>query len=178
MSEVRDQRVKIEQLGFEEAHQILPDLIEILYDSVEGGASVGFLPPLSTEDASLYWHTVLNTVREETTLLFVAHLEDRIVGTVQIALAQKQNASHRAEVQKLLVHRSARRQGIGKLLMRAVETAAHEAKRSLLVLDTRSGDPSEQLYEKLGYIKAGVIPQYAKSTDKLLDASTFFYKLI
>lgn len=168
----------IERLSFEQAHQVLPELVEVLYDAVESGASVGFLPPLSTEDAGLYWRDVLQAVGEETTLLFVARLEDRIVGTVQLALAQKQNASHRAEVQKLLVHRSARRQGIGRLLMIAVETAAHEAKRSLLVLDTRSGDPSEQLYEKLGYIKAGVIPQYAQSTPDLFDGSTFFYKLI
>ena len=101
-----------------------------------------------------------------------------MVGTVQLELATKPNARHRAEVQKLMVLQSQRGQGIGKLLMEAIEGVAQEHNRMLLVLDTRQGDTAEQLYRKIGYVEAGIIPSYARNAAGSLDATVLFYKLL
>jgi ribosomal protein S18 acetylase RimI-like enzyme len=168
----------IEQMDVEQAAGALDALATLLQDAVDGGASVGFLPPLGAEEAHNYWNDVLEALRAQSRVLLVARQGQQILGTVQLDLARRANATHRAEVQKLLVHRSARRQGIGRALMQAAEVAARAHTRSLLVLDTRLGDPSEQLYTMLGYTRAGVIPQYARSADGALDATVFFYRLL
>ncbi len=100
------------------------------------------------------------------------------MGSVQLALATRGNGLHRAEVQKLIVHRQARHQGIGRALMAALEDTAWQEGRWLLVLDTRQGDAAEQLYEKIGYVRSGTIPQYARSADGSLHTTVFFYKLL
>jgi ribosomal protein S18 acetylase RimI-like enzyme len=166
----------IEVLTPRMARDNIPVLIELLQDAVDSGASVGFLPPLSREDARAYWRDVLFELEESTRLLLVAYDGDRVVGTAQLVLATKQNALHRAEVQRVLVHRSHRRRGIGEQLMREIDTVARQHRRTLLVLDTREGDPSERLYQKVGYTKAGVIPGYARSGDGSLDATVFYYR--
>lgn len=168
----------IEQLNEMQTVQALPELVSLLQDAVDGGASVGFLLPLSTEEANSYWQDVLLAIRKQSRILLVARQEKAIVGTVQLDLVTKPNGIHRAEVQKLLVHRRVRRQGLGRALMIAVEAVAREAGRSLLVLETREGDPAEQLYLGLGYIKFGVVPQYARSPNGLLEASGFFYRFL
>jgi ribosomal protein S18 acetylase RimI-like enzyme len=108
----------------------------------------------------------------------VARNAGRVVGSVQLALAMKPNALHRAEVQKLFVLQSQRRRGTGRALMQAVEQTARECERTLLVLDTRQGDAAEQLYRKLGYREAGIIPAYARSATGTLDSTIFFYKAL
>lgn len=168
----------IEQLSAEQARAALPELIELLRDSVEGGASVGFLPPLQPADAQEYWQGVIAGLASESRMLLVAQQGGRLVGTVQLEPAAKLNASHRAEVQKLLVHRAARRQGIGRALMREAEAAALGLGRTLLVLDTRAGDLAEQLYRSLGYVCAGEIPRYARSADGRLTGTLFFYRFL
>lgn len=152
----------------------LKELSELLISVVEDGASIGFLPPLSEEDAIAYWQEVI----QPGVLVWVALKNDKIVGTVQLHLAMKKNASHRAEVAKLMVHPSYRRNGIAQFLMQITEQTAMSVGRSLLVLDTRSGDPSNNLYLSLGYIEAGRIPNYAKSSSGSLDATVFYYKEI
>ncbi|MFQ6030723.1 MAG: GNAT family N-acetyltransferase [Dehalococcoidia bacterium] len=99
------------------------------------------------------------------------------VGTVQLALAAQQNALHRAEVQKIMVHTSARRQGIGEALMIAVDEVARIEGRTVLVLDTRHGDVSERLYLKQGYTLVGTIPNYARSASGALDDTAIYYRL-
>jgi ribosomal protein S18 acetylase RimI-like enzyme len=170
--------VAIEQLTADQACAILPELLELLRDSVASGASVGFLPPLELDEARAYWSEVIADVAAGALLLLVARQEQTVVGTVQLALAQKPNARHRAEVQKLMVHSRARRRGIGQALLAAADDAARQAGRTLLVLDTRAGDPSEQLYLKHGYTRAGAIPQYARSASGELDATAIFYRLL
>ena len=155
-----------------------PSLIALLQDAVASGASIGFLPPLTTDVAERYWDGVAADQVAGTRLLLAALQADRIVGAIQLALVSKPNARHRAEIQKLLVLSSARQQGLGRALMVAVELAARQAERSLLVLDTRQGDVAERLYRSLGYAEAGVIPQYARSANGELDACVFFYKLL
>lgn len=166
----------IEILHAKDEHVVLPELISLLQDTVASGASVGFLPPLSEEDAQQYWRDVFQDVAQQTQVLLVARDAGHIVGSVQLALATKPNALHRAEVQKLFVLQSQRRRGTGRALMQAVEQAAREYGRTLLVLDTRLGDAAEQLYRSLGYTEAGVIPLYAQSATGTLDSTIFFYK--
>jgi ribosomal protein S18 acetylase RimI-like enzyme len=168
----------IEQLTADQAVAVLDDLVELLQDSVASGASVGFLPPLQADAARDYWEGLLADIGGGARVLLVARDNGRVIGSVQLELASKANARHRAEVQKLMVHTRARGQGTGRRLMEAIEAAAHAAGRTLLVLDTRQGDVAERLYARHGYIHAGVIPNYACSAEGTLDATVFFYRLL
>ena len=170
--------VTIECVTAEQAQASLTELIQLLQEAVNSGASVGFLPPLSDDMAWVYWQSTIDAVAHSTCLLLVAHQDGHIVGTVQLALATQPNAQHRAEVQKLMVHTRARRQGIGQALMTAVDETARAAGRTLLVLDTRRGDVSEQLYLKQGYTRAGIIPRYAQSANGALDDTVIFYRML
>jgi acetyltransferase len=166
----------IELLTSARARQKLDDLVELLRDAVDSGASVGFLPPLSREAALAYWLAIFADIEQGHRLLLGALNGERLVGSVQLELAAKPNALHRAEVQRLLVHSATRRQGIGERLMRHLEALAAERGRSLLVLDTRYGDPSELLYQKLGYTRAGLIPEYARNADGTLATTALYYR--
>lgn len=168
----------IERLDATQTAQSIPALARLLQDTVASGASVGFLPPLSEEEASAYWREVVSALREPYRILLVAREAEEIVGAVQLDLASRANGSHRAEVIKLMVHTSQRRKGIGRALMQAIETEARRADRTTLVLDTRQGDPSEILYSNVGYLKAGSIPAYARSANGELHTTVFFYKLL
>jgi ribosomal protein S18 acetylase RimI-like enzyme len=169
--------VTIEQLDPEQARKFLPGLVELLTDSVESGASVGFLPPVSESEAMEYWRDViLDIAAGKRILLATIEAPDTIAGAVQLEFALRANAQHRAEVQKLMVRSDYRGQGLGRALMDAVESAAREAGRTLLVLDTRQGDIAEELYLSLGYTLVGVIPQYARSANGELHATSLFYK--
>lgn len=168
----------VDELDAQQAQVALLDLIGLLQDTVAGDASIGFLEPPSNEVAEEYWHHVIDNVAGGACLLLVARKANDIVGAVQLALEVRPNGSHRAEVQKLMVLQSERRQGIGKRLMQAVDDVARRHGRALLVLDTRQGDAAEQLYRQLGYIEAGVIPQYALSSAGTLDATIYFYRLL
>jgi acetyltransferase len=161
-----------------EEEGILPELIELLKDTVESGASVGFIPPLGEGEARQYWQGVFRNVKQGTHILLVAREDGRVVGSVQLELATKANALHRAEVQKLFVLQSQRRRGTGRTLMQAIEQVAHEHKRTLLVLDTREGDVAEKLYRKIGYQEVGVIPAYALNANGELDGTIIFYKTL
>lgn len=153
-------------------------LAEALAACVADGASIGFLPPFDVEAASAWWEGVEAHLRSGARRLFVARQEQGLVGAVQLILDGPANGSHRAEIAKLVVHPHARRQGLGRKLMQAAEDAAVRAGRTLIVLDTRTGDPSETLYRGMGYQVAGVIPDYARSTDGTLAPTTILYKPI
>jgi ribosomal protein S18 acetylase RimI-like enzyme len=156
--------------------KVEPALVEalgaLLVDVVAQGASVGFLNPLTPADAKSYWSSV---VQPHVTLL-VAEQGGRLVGTAQLHAAQQANARHRAEVCKLMVHPAAQRRGIARALMEKLEQAARAGGRSLLVLDTRSGDVSSDLYRSMGYVEVGRIPRYARSSSGQLDSTVLFYK--
>lgn len=171
--------VAIESLSAEQALAALPALCALLQDSVDGGASVGFLPPLAAEEARAYWDGLRSDVGQGSRMLLAAwSAARRLVGSAQLELATKPNARHRAEVQKVMVLRSARRQGIGRALMLELERHARRLGRTTLVLDTRQGDPSERLYRSLDWVPAGVIPRYAQGAGGALDASAFYYRLL
>lgn len=149
----------VRSLSGREARESIPDLSAILIDCVEGGASVGFMAPLAREKADAFWWGVTEGLVACERALLVA--EDRasgaIVGTVQVVLEQPENQPHRADVSKMLVHRRARRRGLGAALMRAAEGAARAAGKTLLVLDTAASD-AERLYERLGWTRVGPVP--------------------
>ena len=166
----------IEQLTFEQAQLAIKDLAALLQDTVESGAAVGFIPPLSCEDAHTYWAKTISDLSGESRILLVARVNQEIAGAAQLELAMRSNGRHRAEVQKVMVHRRFRQQGIGRALMIAIEDAARNAGRTLLVLDTRRGDTGEVLYRKLGYLRAGVIPNYALSANGELHDTVIMYR--
>ena len=152
-------------------------LIDLLRDSVEGGASVGFLSPLKREIAEAFWQDMLREVESPHRVILVATTESgEVAGSVQLALGQKENGRHRAEVQKLLVHSRYRHQGLGRRLMEAIEHEAQQRGITLLVLDTIEGELAEQLYLKLGYVRVGEIPNFALFPDGRLWATVIFYK--
>jgi ribosomal protein S18 acetylase RimI-like enzyme len=150
------------------------DLTQLLKLVVDDGASIGFLPPLAQTESSKYWSSVLTPDVH----LFVAKMGDQIVGSVQVHLCTKENGLHRAEIAKLMTHPRYRRMGIGRQLMEKAEERVTERGRSLLILDTREGDPSNHLYQSLGFIHAGRIPYYAISADGGYDATMLYYKKI
>jgi GNAT superfamily N-acetyltransferase len=156
----------------------LDALAEVLHAVVHGGAGVSFVVPFSLDEARAFWiEKVLPGVRAGTRHLLVARRDRRIVGTVQIDCATPPNQTHRAEVLKMLVHPSARRRGIARALMIAVEGIAASHGRTLLTLDTWTGSHAERLYQSLGYTTVGVIPRYARgSLTPELEPATFMYK--
>jgi GNAT superfamily N-acetyltransferase len=143
----------------------IAELAEVLVDCVAGGASVSFMPPFEHEDAKAFFTKVAGEIARGETALVVARIDGRIVGTVQLGLALPPNQPHRADIKKLLVHRSARGRGIGMALMTAAEEAARARGRTLLVLDTALGDNAERLYTRAGWNRVGVIPGYALFPD-------------
>jgi ribosomal protein S18 acetylase RimI-like enzyme len=150
----------------------------VLHACVHAGASVSFVLPFSLNDAKSFWHDqVLPAVLAGSRRVLLARLEGRIVGTVQLDLATPPNQPHRAEVKKLLVHPDARRRGIARSLMAAVEEQAQEARRTLLTLDTVTGGAAEFLYFSVGYIAVGTIPRYALNFDSTkIEGTTVMYK--
>lgn len=153
-------------------------LAGVLRTVVYDGAGVSFIVPFSIDDARAFWLAgVVPGVKARTRRVLIARLDSRIVGTVQIDLATPPNQRHRAEVLKLLVHPDARRRGIARALMVAVEPLAVIEGRTLLTLDTWTGRAAETLYRSLGYTAAGVIPGYARgSLTPELEPTTIMYK--
>lgn len=152
-------------------------LADLLIDCVEGGASVSFMLPISRQTALDFWrHVADGVVRHERILLVAQHSDGRVVGTVQLITALPENQPHRADVAKMLVCRAARRQGIAARLMAAVDHAAREAGKSVLVLDTVTGGDAERLYERSGWHRVGHVPNYALMPDGSFCGTTFFHK--
>lgn len=156
------------------------ELGALLHACVHDGASIGFVLPFSVAEGEAYWQSkVLPRVRDGCVILLVARMDGRIVGTVQLDHDTPPNQPHRAEVRKLLVHPACRRRGIAKALMAAIEARAAVLGRSLLTLDTRTGDHAEPLYAALGYRIAGIIPGYCRDPfEPKLDPTTVMYKAL
>jgi GNAT superfamily N-acetyltransferase len=151
-------------------------LTDVLIDCVEGGASVGFMLPLTRDRARAFWRKVAQGVAAGDRVLLVAEDGQGICGTVQLVLEVPENQPHRADVAKMQVHHRARRQGLGAALMRAAEAAARESGKTLLVLDAVTGGDAARLYERLGWVRVGDIPDYALFPAGGLCATTVFYR--
>jgi GNAT superfamily N-acetyltransferase len=167
------QIIEIEARAFDD---LVADLAELLFDAVDSGASVGFVRPFTRDDAAAWWRGIAPELARGVTLVLAASVEGRVVGTAQLRLAQLPNSRHRAEVAKVLVHRDARRRGIGRVLMSAIEDLARRHRRTLLFLDTITGSDAVRLYEGLGWTRAGEIPRYAGMPDGTLAPTTIFFK--
>jgi GNAT superfamily N-acetyltransferase len=162
----------LETLGARE----IEGLSDVLIDCVEGGASVSFMLPMSRAKADAFWRSMAASVaRGERVVLAAEDAAGTIVGTAQVILAQPENQPHRGDLAKMLVHRRARRRGIGAALLAAAERSALSAGKTLLVLDTASDD-AERLYARQGWQRCGEIPNYALWPDGRPCATTFFYK--
>src|SRR5438477_5910064 len=143
-------------------------LADVLIDCVEGGASVSFMHPLPRDRAVAFWRRVAHGVAVGERALLVAEDARGLCGTVQLVLDLPENQPHRADLAKMLVHRRARRQGLGAALMRAAEDTARECGKTLLVLDAVTGGDAERLYQRLGWQRVGVIPGYALMPRRVL----------
>ncbi len=170
---------RISSLNAQGAVQRLEALIALLTDAVQSGASVGFVQLLEKLEAQTYWHGVIADVKRDSRVLLIAELDGTVVGTGQLILESRANASHRAEVSKVLVHSAARRHGIGRALMQTLEREALQRGRTLLHLDTRAGDHSQALYESVGYTLIGGIPDWARHPSlNQLEANAIYYKVL
>jgi len=152
-------------------------LAELLIDCVEGGASVSFMHPLPMAKALDFWRQVAAGVAQGERALLVAEDAQGTVGTVQLVFGQPENQPHRADLSKMLVHRRARRRGLGAALLREAERVARDCRKTLLVLDTASGD-AERLYARLGWQRCGVIPGYALLPRGGFCDTTYFYRAL
>ncbi|MDX6370927.1 MAG: hypothetical protein QOG93_2429 [Gaiellaceae bacterium] len=171
-----DAAIEIRRLVGAALHAHVDALAEVLHDCVAGGASVGFMAPFTQADARAELDLMVAEVDRGRRLLLAAFADGVLVGTVQVVLVLPPNQPHRGEITKLLVHRSARKRGVAERLMRQAETDAVAAGKSLLVLDTVTGDPAERLYSRLGWTPVGVIPDYALYPDGRPCATTVFFK--
>lgn len=167
----------VRRVGADEAAARVEALADVLIDCVEGGASVSFMLPLPREKAVAFWRRIADGVaRGERVLIVAEDGEGQLLGTVQLVLSMPDNQPHRADVAKMLVHRKARRRGIAQRLMAVVDEEARKEGRTVLVLDTVTGSDAERLYERAGWQRVGVIPQYAMMPTGEFCATTVFYK--
>lgn len=163
---------RLERLGEAEVRA----LGDILIDCVEGGASVGFLRPMTRDKADAFWRRVGDGVARGLRVVMVAEDGDGMVGTVQVAFDLPENQPHRGDVAKMLVHARGRRRGVGAALLAAVEAEARAAGKTMLVLDAVTGGDAERMYARHGWQRVGVIPGYALMPDGAPCATTYFYK--
>jgi GNAT superfamily N-acetyltransferase len=168
--------IAVRRLTASDARDGLEALGEVLFDCVEGGASVSFMAPFSRAAAVAFFENLLPEVECGDRILLAAYDGLKLVGTVQVSTAVPPNQPHRADIAKLLVLRSARGQGVAALLMQYAEECARASQKSLLVLDTATGDDAERLYERLGWTRVGVIPKYALYPDGRWCDTTIFWK--
>jgi GNAT superfamily N-acetyltransferase len=160
------------------AEPALGQLADVLVDCVEGGASVSFMAPFPHAEALAFFRKVAASVASSDTVLLAARLEGRIVGTVQLGLDTPPNQPHRADIKKMLVHRSARGRGIGAALMARAEEEAQRNGRWLLVLDTVPGENGHRVYQHAGWTQSGIIPDYALFPDgRLCDTAVMWKRL-
>jgi GNAT superfamily N-acetyltransferase len=156
--------------------QQIEQLTDVLIDCVGGGASVSFMLPLTRDRAVAFWRRVAQGVAAGQRALLVAEDGQGICGTVQLIFDLPENQPHRADLAKMLVHRRARRQGLGAALMRAAETTAHECGKTLLVLDAVTDGDAARLYERLGWVRVGEIPGFALWPQGGLCGTTYYYR--
>ncbi|WP_159776647.1 GNAT family N-acetyltransferase [Streptomyces sp. HM190] len=156
----------------------LEDLADLLVRTVNGGASVGFLAPLDRAAATAWWRGRADAVQRAELAVWVARDGDRLIGTVSLALPDKPNSRHRAELVKLMVHPDGRGRGVGKALLATAERAAHDAGVTLLHLDTETDSPAEHLYARTGWTRIGAIPDYAADPHGRLRPTSLYYKRV
>jgi GNAT superfamily N-acetyltransferase len=170
--------IEIDIFDADRATQHLSRFIDILVDSVEGGALIGHVLPVDRVAAEIYWRDVAMSAGRGERMLICATIGGELVGSVQLYLSPEPNAPHRGEVYKLLVHREFRKQGIGEALMTAMECEARRHGRTLLLLDTVQGDAGERLYRRLGWLEIGVVPKHFVDPWGAFRSSVYMMRLL
>jgi GNAT superfamily N-acetyltransferase len=165
--------ITIERMGRDAAGADIRGLAQVLLDAIEDNVGVSFMPGLTEAEAEAWWRTV---VAPERAIVLAARDSEGVVGTVQIQPSWAPNQPHRGDVAKLMVHRRARRRGIGRALMEAVEMEARAAGYTLLLLDTRKDDHPERLYASMGWVRVGEVPDFALNPDGSMCTTVFYYK--
>lgn len=168
--------ITLRRLDGASARAAIPGLVDVLCDCVAGGASVGFMAPLTRERAERFWTMVADGVARGERGLLVAEDAEGIVGTVQLILALPDNQPHRADLAKMLVHRRARRRGVALRLLEAAEAMAIAERRSVLVLDAVTDGDAARLYARAGWTRVGDVPEYALMPDGAPCSTTYFYR--
>ncbi len=163
---------RVERL--EESH--VEQLADVLIDCVEGGASVGFMLPISRERALAFWRGVAEGVNAGKRVILVAEDEQGICGTVQLVFDLPDNQPHRADLVKMLVHRRARRKGLAAALLTAAEATARECGKTVLVLDAVTDGDAARLYARMGWVRVGDVPSFALMPDGVPCSTTYFYR--
>lgn len=158
--------------------ELFSELVGLLQDAVESGASIGFLAPLSTADARNYWMAALSDVARGERVILLARDGVSIIGCAQLLLTSRANARHRAEVQKLIVHTQWQGKGLGRALLGAIEKVATEKGRTLLLADAREGGYGDRLFTRSGYARVGLIPRYQRGPNGHFDSTVIFYRSI
>lgn len=171
-------QIEVRRLDADAVRAQLDGLAAVLVDCVEGGASVGYLTPFSHDEARGVYEAYAAEVEQGRRVLLAAFADDELVGTVQVVFASHPNQPHRADIARMLVRRSARRRGIAQQLMEQAEREAAAEAKTVLVLDTVTGDDAERLYERLGWTRVGVIPNYALYPDGRPCDTTVFWKAL
>lgn len=170
--------LEVRALTAAEAQAGVEALAGIMMDCVAGGAGVSFMAPLERGRAEAFWRGVADGVAAGNRVLLAAVQGGALVGTAQVVPAKAENQPHRADVEKVLVHRDARGRGVGAALLRAVEDAARAMGRTLLVLDTTTGSDAERMYARAGWVRVGEIPGFALLPDGRPWGTTLFYKTV
>jgi len=153
--------ISIRPILADELETLTPTLVDLMSQVINAGASLGFLTPLVHDDVTHYWLSLRPELESGSCVALAAFDGDQLIGSGQIKFAPWPNAQHRAEIQKLFVANTVRRQGVGRLLMLALHDCAREHGRSLILLQTRRLGPTPNFYRSLGYKEIGVIPRYA-----------------
>jgi acetyltransferase len=153
-------------------------LIDLLFDAVKHGASIGFMADVDDDQARAYINSVQAGLEDGSLLLWVVVQDEKVLASVQLGLCQKANGRNRAEVQKLQVRHEARRRGLGQQLMEALEQTARQKQRGLLYLDTEAGSAAEAFYQSLGYTRVGELPNYCQSPDGRYTPTAIYFKTL
>ena len=173
-----DTAFSLRRLGADETRAAVPALAAVLLDCVQGGASVSFMADMTRDEAEAFWRGVAEAAAADGRAVLVAEDDAGLLGVVEVIPAGAPNQPHRADIAKMLVHRRARRRGVGEALMRAAEAAARDMGKTLLTLDTVTGGVAERLYARLGWVAVGSIPDFALMPDGEPCATTVFYKAL
>ena len=172
------EQIEVRRLTPAEVREQLDALAAVLADCVEGGASVGYMTPFSQADAREVFEAYAHDAEDGRRIILGAFLDGELIGTAQLVVSVPPNQPHRADVARVLVHRSARRRGIAERLMEQLEQEARTEGKTLLVLDAVSGGDAARLYERLGWTTVGVIPNYALYPDGRFCDTTVFWKTV
>ena len=174
----RDSPSTIHRISAPELKYVVTDLVDVFMATVNGGAPLGFMPPITRDESRNYWVSLMPDLESGSRILLVASVDNRIVGSAQLELSRRGNSPHRAEIQRVFVAKSMRGRGIGSALMHALHEVARSNGRTLLTLNTRWGEPPERMYRALGYEEVGVIPGWTIGEDgEFYDHVTLYIDL-